>query len=144
MFLNPEELYSAIAEYQLDSITTSGQNIRRAIMAAIDEAKSYLNGKYDCKAIFSTEGDQRHATLLEHCTNMAVWYIIRRANTDMIFEQAKEYRNAAIDWLEKVAAVKGTEKPLAPDLPLKKTDAGTVKITARMGSHRKFTHTFDD
>lgn len=144
MFLNPEELYSAIGEYQLDSITTNGQNVRRAILAAIDEAKSYLNGKYDCAAIFSAEGDKRHATLLEHCTNMAVWYLVRRANTDMIFEQAKEYRNAAIDYLEKVAGTKGTDKPLAPDLPLRKTDNGAVKITARMGSHPKFRHTFDD
>lgn len=143
MFLNQEELYSAIGEYQLDSITTSRQNIRRAICAAIDEAKSYLRGKYDCDVIFAAEGDSRHATLLEHCTNLAVWYIVRRANTDMIFEQAKEYRNAAIDWLEKVAGMKG-DKPLAPDLPLKKNEDGAVKISARMGSNPKFRHSFDD
>ena len=50
----------------------------------------------------------------------------------------------AIDWLEKVAGVKGTDKPLAPGLPLLKTEDGEVRITARMGSRRKFRHGFDD
>lgn len=144
MFLNVDELYSAISEYQLDRIATCEHNVRRAILAAIDEAKSYLNGKYDCEAIFNAEADRRHATLLEHCTNLAVWYIVRRANTDMIFEQVKEYRDAAIDWLEKVAGIKGTDKPLAPDLPVKKDPEGGVRIAARMGSNRKFKHDFDD
>ena len=67
-----------------------------------------------------------------------------RANTDLIFEQVSEYRRAAIDWLEKVAGLKGTDKPLAPGLPLLKTEDGEVRITARMGSRRKFRHGFDD
>ena len=113
-------------------------------LAAIDEARSYLNAKYDCEAIFSATGEDRHATLLEHCKNIAVWNLCRRANTDLIFEQVSEYRRAAIDWLEKVAGLKGTDKPLAPGLPLLKTEDGEVRITARMGSRRKFRHGFDD
>ena len=70
--------------------------------------------------------------------------LCRRANTDLIFEQVSEYRRAAIDWLEKVAGLKGTDKPLAPGLPLLKTEDGEVRITARMGSRRKFRHGFDD
>ena len=129
MFIEKEDLYTAICEYQLQNITTSAVTIRMAILAAIDEARSYLNAKYDCEAIFSATGEDRHATLLEHCKNIAVWNLCRRANTDLIFEQVSEYRRAAIDW---------------PGLPLLKTEDGEVRITARMGSRRKFRHGFDD
>ena len=73
MFIEKEDLYTAICEYQLQNITTSAVTIRMAILAAIDEARSYLNAKYDCEAIFSATGEDRHATLLEHCKNIAVW-----------------------------------------------------------------------
>lgn len=144
MFIEPEELTTAIGEYQLNNIAPSQAQVRTAIMAAIDEAKGYLHGKYNTQAIFSAEGDARHITLVEHIKNLAVWYICRRANTDMIYEQVKEYRAAAIDWLEKVAGIKGTEKPLAPDLPLITDEAGTVRTTIRMGSRRKFNHNYGD
>lgn len=144
MFIEKEDLYTAMNEYQLEQIAASDTTVRMAILAAIDEAKSYLNAKYDCGAIFTAQGDKRHATLLEHCKNLAVWYLIRRANADMIFEQVKAYHEAAIDWLEKVAGLKGDSKPLAPDLPLRKAEDGAVKLSARMGSRTKFSHNFDD
>lgn len=122
MFIEKEDLYTAISEYQLQSITTSTVTVRMAILAAIDEARSYLNAKYDCAVIFSATGDDRHATLLEYCKNIAVWNLCRQANTDLIFRQVSEYRMAAIDWLEKVAGLKGTDKILVPDLPLLRTE----------------------
>lgn len=143
MFIEQSELSSAIAEYQLAGIDASMQNIRQAINAAVDEAKSYLNNKYDCDAIFSATGEKRHATVLEHCINMAVWYIVRKGNTDMIFEHVKEYRKAAVEWFRDVAGLNATGKPLTPDLPLK-TEDGKVKISIRMGSNRKFRHSMDD
>lgn len=137
MFVEIEELSTAISEYQLANIATAEQT-RMAIMAAIDEAKGYLHGRYDTQAIFAATGDARHITLVEHIKNLAVWYVCRRANTDLVYEQVKEYRAAAIDWLEKIAGVKGTEKPLAPDLPLLTGDDGTVQTTIRTGSRLKF------
>lgn len=144
MFIEKEDLYTAISEYQLQSITTSETTVRMAILAAIEEARSYLNAKYDCAAIFSLTGDARNATLMEHCKNIAIWNLCRRANTDLIFEQVGEYRRAAIDWLEKVAGLKGADKPLVPDLPLRTTEQGDVRTMTRMGSRRKFCHGFDD
>ena len=144
MFVKPEELTTAIHEYQLNNIATSEFQVRMAILAAIEEAKGYLHGRYDTQAIFSAEGDARNITLVEHIKNLAVWYICRRANTDMIYEQVKEFRAEAIDWLEKVAGIKGTEKPLAPDLPLVTGEDGEVRTTIRMGSRRKFRHDYGD
>mgnify|MGYP003623233466 CR=1 FL=1 len=143
MFIEKEELYTAIHEYQLDDIAPDDRAVRVAINAAVDEAKSYLNSKYDIKAIFSAVGDDRNPTLLEHCKNIAVWYICRRGNTDLIYEQVKTYREEAIKWLERVAGI-NTDKPLTPDLPVKKDDDGEVQTKLRMGSHRKFNHHWDD
>ena len=143
MFVEPAELTTAIDDYQLNNIATAAQ-IKLAILAAIDEAKGYLHGKYDTQAIFSAEGDARHITLVEHIKNLAVWYICRRANTDMIYQQVKEYRAAAIDWLEKVAGIKGTENPLAPDLPLITGEDGKIRTPFRSSSRRKFNHNYGD
>lgn len=144
MFLTPEELLSAIQDYQLADITgepIDGGIARSAILAAIEEATGYLNAKYDCQAIFSAEGNNRNVLLLEHCKSIAVWYILRRGNTDIIFDRAKEYRKAAIDWLTKVSGTDPNLGTIAPDLPLKKVD-GQVQTRFRYGSGKKFTHDY--
>lgn len=143
MFMERADLESAIHEYKLDAITTSEKNITRGIMAAVSEAESYLYSKYDTAAIFSARDDKRHPTLLEHCVNLAIWYICRRANTDMIFEQVKEYRHEARDWLEKVSGMNREGKSLSIDLPLRTDSSGEVSMKIRAGSRRKFTHEFE-
>lgn len=139
MFIEKDELTTAIAEYTLGKITADDMVIRQAILAAIQEATSYLNGKYDCTAIFNATGDNRNILLLEHCKSIAVWYIIRISNADVVFEKAKIYYECAIDWLKQVAGVGESGKSIAPDLPLK-TENGTVKTPMRCGSNPKFSH----
>lgn len=143
MFIEKEELYSVMDEYQLNTINPEDAAVRLAINAAVDEAKSYLNARYDITAIFSAAGEKRHSTLLEHCKNIAVWYICRRGNVDIIYEQVKSYREEAIKWLERIAGINPGQQ-LAPDLPLKKDGSGEVKIKLRAGGHRKFNHHYDD
>lgn len=143
MFIEREDLQSAIDDYQLDAITASERNIKQGIMAAVSEAESYLYGRYNTAAIFTARGDDRHPTLLEHCVNLALWYICRRANTDLIFEQVKEYRNAAIEWLKAISGLNTDGKPLSVDLPLRTGDDGQVQMAIRMGSRKKFRHEFE-
>ncbi len=119
MFITKEELQTAIYEYQLADITGMDVDdiaVWHAVAAAVSEASSYLNAKYDIRAIFSAEGDDRHPLLVEHVKSIAVWYIIKRANTDIIFDRAKEYYKAAIDWLKLVAGVGTDDETIAPDL----------------------------
>lgn len=123
MFLEKEDLYTAISEYQLRNITTSAATIQAAIRAAVGEAESYLGAKYDCAAIFAARGETRHPTLLECCKQLAVWYLCRIANTDLIFRQASAYREAAIVWLGRVAGLDPTQPALTPDLPLRSSAA---------------------
>lgn len=143
MFIEKEDLYTAIQEYILANITINEDAVRAAILSSIQEATSYLNSKYDCQAIFNAIGDERNQLVLEHCKSIAVWYLLRLSNADVIFEKTKDYYTLAVDWLEKVAGVSKSGKTIAPDLPLKKKD-GEVQLKMRFGSNRKFRHSFDD
>lgn len=143
MFLEIPELNSAIHEYTLGQITADEVAIRSAIQMAVEEMTSYLNGRYDCAKIFNAVGDDRNALVLEHCKSIAVWYIIRISNANILFDKAKIYYDNAIDWLRRVAGVTTSGKNISPDLPVKMED-GQAKIPMRMGSHTKFQHFFDD
>ena len=105
MFIEIEELKTAVYNYTLGQITTDDVVIRSAILMAIQEATSYLNGRYDTAAIFNAEGDERNALVLEHCKSMAVWYIIRLSNADILFDKAKIYYDNAVEWFKLVAGV---------------------------------------
>ena len=125
MFITKEELQTAIYEYQLADITGMDVN---------DIAVRHA-------------GDARHPLLVEHVKSIAVWYIIKRANTDIIFDRAKEYYKAAIDWLKLVAGVGTDDETIAPDLPLRRTEGeegGSVATPFRFGSHPKFDNGLDD
>nr|DAT38254.1 MAG TPA: head to tail adaptor [Caudoviricetes sp.] len=143
MFIETEELRTAIKDYTLGQITTDEVVIRSAILMAIQEATSYLNGRYDTIAIFNATGDKRNMLVLEHCKSMAVWYIIRLSNADILFDKAKIYYQNAIEWFKQVAGVGESGKSIAPDLPLKQED-GKVKLKMRFGSNRKFRHFYND
>lgn len=116
--------------------------IDQAILMAIQEATSYLNGKYDCVKIFNAQGNERNPLVLEHCKSMAVWYLLRISNANYLFEKAKIYYDNAIAWLKLVAGVGESGKTIAPDLPVKQADDGTTVSKIRMSSNPKFTHSF--
>lgn len=144
MFVEVNELYTAIQQHTMGYITAEPGDAAKAINAAVKEMTSYLNSRYDCPAIFGATGDDRDALVLEHCKSIAVWYIIRQSNADIIFEKAKIYYDNAKEWLKLVSGVDKEGKPIAADLPLKKDSDGRVKTQIRMGSNRKFRHNFDD
>lgn len=152
MFLEIEELKSVIYAYQIEQITEADDDIvYMAISAAEDEVKSYLrpNNKrewldgrlrYDVDKVFAATGMDRNALLLEYTKNIAVWYICRLCNVDMIYEQLKDRYDRAIDWLKKVNKGDITlnlptiQEPTPPD------DGDDSTKPFRMGSRRKFNH----
>lgn len=137
MFITQEELSSVIYDWQLGELTDDPAVIDAAIMAAIEEAISYLAPQYDTDKIFSAVGDERNILLVEHIKSMAVWYLVRLSNADMIFERIKSYYDNAIAWLTKIADGK-----IAPNLPPQKDESGAVVSRLKMGSRPKFTHDF--
>ncbi len=155
MLIEIDELRSVMYSYQLQTIIENDNTIAvMAINSAVSEMKSYLNPSnqkqwqdgrplYDVNKIFGVTGDDRDPLILELCKDIACYRICRLANVDIIHEHVKERYDRVIDWLEKVAGLKGAPT-LAPDLPLIETDgegeAGSSKKPFRYGSRPKFNH----
>lgn len=134
MFIEKDELKSAIYEYQIAEITEADDAIvLMAISAAVAEMKGYLRSQYDTEQIFSATGDNRNALVLELCKNIAVWYLIRLCNVDMIYEHVKDRYDRAIEWLKQVASGN-----IAPELPPKTDDDGDIATRFQFGSNVKF------
>ena len=158
MFLTTAELKSVLYEYQLDEITESSADIPlMAIAAAVEEMKSYLSPtgqvrwrdgrpRYDVGAIFGATGSERNGLILELCKSIALYYVCRLANVDIIQERVKERYDRAIDWLEKVAGVgKYAGSPsIGPDLPVLPPTGDESTVQAfRFGGREKFNHDLD-
>lgn len=156
MYLQTTELKSAIYAYQLSQITESDEDIPlMAIEAAIKEVKSYLSPggqvefkdgrkRYDVEAIFSATGADRDPLILELVKSIAVYWITRLANVDVIHEDIIKRYDRAIAWLEKVTATGkyAGQVPLNADLPvLPDPDPETDdSLPFRFGSREKFNH----
>lgn len=139
MFITSEELKSVMYQYQVTEITENDTDIAEmAISAAIEEMISYLR-RYDTDALFEAEGEGRNQLLMELCKNIAVWYIVRLANVDMLYSQVRERYDRAIDYLKRIA--KGE---IAPKFPLAvNEETNDVETNFRVGSNPKFNHYFE-
>lgn len=158
MFLEVEELKSVLYEYQLNEITEESPDIAEmAINAAVEEMKSYLSPtgqarwrdgrpRYDVAAIFGAIATNRNALILELCKSIALYYVCRLANVDIIQERVQNRYDRAVEWLEKVSGVgKYANAPgIAPDLPLLIAPAENDEVAQafRFGSREKFNHEF--
>jgi len=139
MYLTIEELKTAIYTYQIVEITEAdGDIVNVAIDAAVSEMKAYLRIRYDVERIFGATGSDRNALVMELCKNIAVWYIVRLCNVDMLYKNVQDRYDRAIDWLRRTA--KGE---IAPDLPvLVNDDTGQTQTRFRFSSHPKFNHSY--
>ena len=103
-----------------------------AINAALEEAAGYLRSRYDCQTIFNQIGNNRNSLLVELCKDMALWYIIRLSNVDMIYTNVKERYDRAVEWFDKVA--KGI---ISPELPVSTDENGSEQYPIRYGTMDK-------
>ncbi|MFV0506796.1 MAG: phage protein Gp36 family protein [Bacteroidales bacterium] len=146
MFIEVTDLGTSIYDYQINIITEGDEDIvLQAIEAAIDEVKSYLTAPskldnpdlqvvYNVEEIFNAEGEQRNPLILRHTITIAKWYIVELCNADIIYEQARQRYDRAIDFLKKLSS---GELRLG-SLPTVKPN--TEEQSARMGSNPKFQH----
>ena len=152
MFIELEDLNGVIYDYQVDQITDGDDAIvLQGIAAAEEEARSYLtpnpnqreylDGRllYDVDAIFSASGDNRNALILQHTLTMAKWHIIQLCNADVLYEQAKERYDRAIDWFNKMSkgSINLSSLPL-----LELSDDNNDKQPFSFGSRAKFNHDY--
>jgi phage gp36-like protein len=130
MYLTINELKTALYAYQAQEISENDDDILLMnIEAAQGEVHSYLAGRYDVDSIFAATGSDRNQLLLELTKNIALWYLLRLSNVDIIYQPAKERYNSAIDWLTKVA-----DGMLNPNLPPKTDDNGIAEGGVSWGS----------
>ena len=151
-FLTKEELKSVIYVYQIDQITEEDDDIvYMAISSAVDLVKSFLrpNNKrewldgrirYDVDTVFAATGTERNDLLLDLCKNVAVWNLTKLCNLDIIYDQAKDRFDRAIDFLKKVN--KGDITLDLPEVtPPPPPENGSDEYTPfRFGSRKKFNH----
>jgi hypothetical protein len=152
MFLQIIDLGSVIYSYQVEQITEGNDDlVLQALAAAEEEAKSYLtpninrleslDGRilYDTAVIFSAEGLDRNALILQHCLTLAKFHIATLCNADFIYEQAKERYDRAIDWFNKLS--KGSL--VLTSLPkITLDDTNSTRQPFSSGSREKFNHEY--
>ncbi|MBS7234061.1 DUF1320 family protein [Flavobacterium psychroterrae] len=140
MFLDKNDLGSAIYGYQVDQITEGNDDlVLQAIGAAIQEVGGYLTGasSYNVPAIFATTGSDRNSLIVAHTVTVAKWYLVELCNADIIAEQAKDRYDRAVKWLIKLS--KGDV--ILSDLPvIPIADQEDELDTYGFGSRTKFNH----
>ena len=138
MFLTIKELKTVIYEYQLSEIIEDDATIAQmAILAAIEEVKSYLCSRYDVSKTFAAKGKERNPLILEITKDIALWQILRLSNPDIIHERVKDRYDRAIDWLDKVA--RGI---ISPTLPTAQDEQGGDISPIKYGSMPKQTYDY--
>lgn len=67
---------------------------------AIAEMRSYMNKTYDCDAIFTARGEQRHPLVLMFAVDIAVYHIFCQHNPYKIAKVRQDRYDRAIEWLK--------------------------------------------
>ena len=135
MFLEIQEMSTVIMEYRLQEIAEYDDTIVQAcILAAVQRVTRLLSGRYDVEKIFSATGDERDAELLEITKNIALWFLCRRCNVDILYNRVKEAYDRDMAYLKEL--MKGD---IPSVLPLRETDGHPVGAV-RFGSNPKFRH----
>jgi phage gp36-like protein len=135
MYITIEELKSAIYEYQRNQIAEDDEQILLMnILAAQEEVRSYLAGRYDAAKIFNWDGNStRNQLLVEYTKSIAVWYLVRLSQPDVLWDKAKAYYDYAVAWLNDVAD--GKLNPSLP--PIDNDNDGLPDGGMSWGSHPK-------
>ncbi len=67
---------------------------------AVAEMRSYLNKSYDCNAIFSARGDDRHPLILMFAVDIAIYHIFCQHNPYKMSQVRQDRYDRAVKWLE--------------------------------------------
>lgn len=85
-----------------DSASYDPQIIEICEDRAVSEMRSYLNKTYDCKAIFSATGDDRHALILMFAIDITVYHIFCQHNPYKMSKIRQDRYDRAVEWLKGV------------------------------------------
>lgn len=107
-FINIEDYDATIHREILDSLlrkesaSYDPQIIEICEDRAVAEMRSYMNKTYDCNAIFSATGDDRHALILMFAIDITVYHIFCQHNPYKIAKIRQDRYDRAVEWLKGV------------------------------------------
>lgn len=107
-FISLEDYDASIHREILDSLLRQGtsdydpQIIEICEDRAVSEMKSYLNKKYDCQAIFSQTGEERHPLILMFVLDITIYHIFCQHNPYKMSKIREDRYERAIEWLKGV------------------------------------------
>ena len=117
-FINIEDYDASIHRDILDALTRDDSALVEICEdRAIAEMRCYLSGRYDCDAIFSATGSDRHQLVLMMALDIAIYHIFSIHNPVKLSQLRKERYERAVEWLKAVAAgtISIDGAPLAPE-----------------------------
>ena len=104
-FINIEDYDASIHRDILDALTREDASLVEICEdRAIAEMRCYLSGRYDCEAIFSASGEERHQLVLMMALDIAIYHIFSIHNPVKLSQLRKDRYERAIEWLKAVAA----------------------------------------
>ena len=122
MYITEEDYRVVVGENALKVISQTDETNRlMAEVEAQEEIACYLRPKYDCEAIFATEGDERNRQIVMYTCDIALYHMVSAMPQKMGAEIRKERYERAIKWLEGVQAGK-----IVPALPLATDESGNA------------------
>lgn len=71
---------------------------------AIDQVRCYLCRRYDCDAIFSATGADRHQLILMMVIDIAVYHLFCIHNPQKLSQIRRDRYERALEWIKAVAA----------------------------------------
>ena len=126
-FINIEDYDASIHREILDALlrkespTYDPQIVEICEDRAVSEMRGYLNKIYDCNAIFSARGEDRHPLILMFALDIAIYHIFTQHNPYKIAKIRLDRYERAIEWLTGVMGGDVTidGAPLMPEDELK-------------------------
>ena len=122
-FIQTHDYNATIHREILDTITRDDEAVVEICEdRAIDEMRSYLQGRYDCDAIFSARDDDRNKLILMMAIDITVYHIFSIHNPQKMSQLRVDRYNRAVEWMKAVAAGKISiaNAPLLPEEDLKR------------------------
>lgn len=103
-FIDINDYDASIHRDILDSLVRQDESLVEICEdRAISEMRCYLSGRYDCDAIFSAVGDDRHQLVLMMALDIAIYHIFSIHNPVKLSQLRKDRYERAVEWLKAVA-----------------------------------------
>ena len=138
-FINIDDYDASIHNEILGSLTRYDSSLLEICEdRAISEMRCYLSGRYDCDALFSAEGQDRHQLVLMMALDIAIYHIFSIHNPVKLSQLRKDRYERAIEWLKAVAAgtISIDGAPLATEE--RQVAAQTFRIVSNTKRHNHF------